>query len=123
MDKKIKGEAKTSASWVRLIHKIFEGDPLLCLNCGKAMKNIARQALLFITNHQEVKKMLKHIGAECRPEEPKGLLHPPLLQAMRRRTPMNGETSHRMKLIFVMRNGAFKPQGAPCLKSGFFKPA
>ena len=36
---------------------------------------------------------------------------------------MTGETSHRMKLIFVMRNGAFKPQGSPCLKSGIFRPA
>ena len=34
---KIKGKAKTSASWARLIHKIFEVDPLLCPNCGKAM--------------------------------------------------------------------------------------
>ena len=32
---KIKGMAKTSASWARLIHKIFEVDPLLCPNCGK----------------------------------------------------------------------------------------
>ena len=49
---KIKGKAKASASWARLIHKIFEVDPLLCPNCGKAMKIIA-----FITNHQEVKKI------------------------------------------------------------------
>ena len=34
-------------------------DPLLCPNCGKDMKIIA-----FITNHQEVKKILKHIGEE-----------------------------------------------------------
>ena len=49
---KIKGKAKTRASWARLIHKIFEVDPLLCPHCGKAMKIIA-----FITNHQEVKKI------------------------------------------------------------------
>ena len=49
---KIKGNAKTSASWTRLIHKIFEVDPLLCPNGGKAMKIIA-----FITNHQEIKKI------------------------------------------------------------------
>ena len=54
---KIKGKAKASASWARLIHKIFEVDTLLCPNCGKAMKIIA-----FITNHKEVKKILKHIG-------------------------------------------------------------
>ena len=56
---KTKGKAKTNASWARLIHKIFEVDPLLCPNCGKAMKIIA-----FITNHQEVKKILKHIEEE-----------------------------------------------------------
>ena len=56
---KIKGKAKASASWARLIHEIFEVDPLLCPNCGKDMKIIA-----FITNHQEVKKILKHIGEE-----------------------------------------------------------
>ena len=51
--------SKASASWARLIHKIFEVDPLLCPNCGKAMKIIA-----FITSHQEIKKILKHIGEE-----------------------------------------------------------
>ena len=56
---KIKGKVKTSASWARLIHKIFEVDPLLCPNCGKAMKIIA-----FITNHQEVKIIFMHIGEE-----------------------------------------------------------
>ena len=66
----IKGKAKTSASWARLIHKIFEVDPLLCPNCGKEMKNIARQALLFITSHQEIKKILKHIGEETQRAPP-----------------------------------------------------
>ena len=48
---KIKGKAKVSANWARLIQKIFEVDPLLCPNYGKAMKIIA-----FITNYQEIKK-------------------------------------------------------------------
>ncbi len=56
---KQKGKAKASANWARLIHKIFEVDPLLCPNCGKEMRIIA-----FITNDQEVKKILKHIGEE-----------------------------------------------------------
>ncbi|MBF0290287.1 MAG: hypothetical protein HQM14_20935, partial [SAR324 cluster bacterium] len=63
--KKIKGKAKISASWARLINKIFEVDPLLCPNCGKAMKIIA-----FITNHQEVKKILKHIEEETEKAPP-----------------------------------------------------
>ena len=62
---KIKGKAKASASWARLIHEIFEVDPLLCPNCGKEMKIIA-----FITNHQEVKKILKHIGEEAEKAPP-----------------------------------------------------
>ena len=62
---KIKGKAIASASWARLIHKIFEVDPLLCPNCGKEMKIIA-----FITNHQEVKKILKHIGEETQRAPP-----------------------------------------------------
>ena len=68
------------------------------------------------------RKILKHIEAECRPEEPKGLLS--LLScAMSWKIPMTGETSRRMKPIFVMKNGAFKPQGSLCLKSGLFKHA
>ena len=73
------------------------------------MKNIARQALLrqaflFITNHQEVKKILKHIEAECPhrrtgPEEPKGLHLSLLSCAMSWKTPMTGETFRQMKLI------------------------
>ncbi len=61
----IKGKAKASANWARLIHKIFEVDPLLCPNCGKEMKIIA-----FITNHQEIKKILNHIGEETQRAPP-----------------------------------------------------
>ena len=82
------------------------------------MKNIARQALLFITSHQEIKKILKHIGEETR-RAPHSLL-----SLMDRRTLMTLQgISRQMRLIFMMKNGALKPQGALCLKSGFFKPA
>lgn len=60
-----KGKAKASATWARLIHKIFEVDPLLCPNCGEEMKIIA-----FITNYQEIKKILKHIGEETQRAPP-----------------------------------------------------
>ena len=110
---KIKGKAKASASWARLIHKIFEVDPLLYPNCGKEMKIIA-----FITNHQEVKKILS-----ISEKKTKGLLPFLLSCAMSWKTPMTGETFRQMKLIFVMQNGAFKPQRSPCLKSSIFRPA
>ncbi len=35
---------------------------------------------------------------------------------------MTGGTFLQMKLIFVMQNGAFKPQGSPCLKSSISGP-
>ena len=60
-----KGKAKASATWARLIHKIFEVNPLLCPNCGKEMKIIA-----FITNYQEIKKILKHMGEETQRAPP-----------------------------------------------------
>ncbi len=45
---KIKGKAKASASWARLIHEIFEVDPLLCPNCGKEMKIIATGSIYMV---------------------------------------------------------------------------
>ena len=35
---------------------------------------------------------------------------------------MTGETFRQIKLIFVMPNGAFKPQASPCLKSSISGP-
>lgn len=61
----IKGAAKASSTWPRLIHKIFEDNPLTCPKCGKEMKIIA-----FITDYQEVKKILKHIGEETQRAPP-----------------------------------------------------
>ena len=68
---KVKGTAKASATWARLIHKIFDVDPLLCPNCGKEMRIIA-----FITNYQEVKKILKHIGEETQRPPPLASISP-----------------------------------------------
>ena len=103
---KIKGKAEASASWARLIHEIFEVDPLLCPNCGKEMKIIA-----FITNHQEVKKF-KYIGEENERAPPL-----PAIMRYELEDSYDWETSRQMKPIFVMQNRAFKPQGSPCLKS------
>ncbi len=44
---------------VRLIQKVFEFDPLQCPVCGTEMRIIA-----FINDYREVRKILKHIGAE-----------------------------------------------------------
>ena len=61
----LKGTAKASSTWARLIHKIFEANPLTCPKCCKEMKIIA-----FITDYQEVKKILKHIGEETQRAPP-----------------------------------------------------
>jgi len=61
----VKGTAKASSTWARLIHKIFETHPLTCPKCGKEMKIIA-----FITDYHEVKKILKHIGEETQRAPP-----------------------------------------------------
>ncbi len=50
-------EGKMTFSWARLIHKIFEIEPLKCVKCGGEMRFLA-----FIINTQETKKILEHIG-------------------------------------------------------------
>jgi len=50
-------EGKMTSSWARLIHKIYEINPLKCDKCGSPMRFIA-----FIINAQETKKILEHIG-------------------------------------------------------------
>ena len=43
-------------NWARLIQKIYEVDPLLCLKCSGAMRVIA-----FIEDPDVIKKILKHL--------------------------------------------------------------
>ena len=50
---------KVSSSWARLIKKVFEIDPMQCPVCKAEMRIIS-----FITDFQEVTKILKHIGEE-----------------------------------------------------------
>ncbi|MCP4298901.1 MAG: hypothetical protein GY786_25285 [Proteobacteria bacterium] len=50
---------KVSSSWARLIKKVFEIDPMQCPVCKAEMRIIS-----FITDYQEVIKILKHIGEE-----------------------------------------------------------
>jgi hypothetical protein len=48
-------------AWAKLIARIYEVFPLLCLHCGGQMRIIA-----FITAGGEVKKVLDHLGADSR---------------------------------------------------------
>ena len=45
------------ASWARLLHKIFEVDPLLCRKCGTEMKVVS-----VITEPEVIDKILQHIA-------------------------------------------------------------
>ena len=58
------------ANWARLVHKIFEVDPWLCPNCGKELDRQPGEIIAFITSHQEIKKILKHIGEETQRAPP-----------------------------------------------------
>lgn len=63
--KEVKGIGKINSTWARLIHKVFEINPLLCPKCRKEMKIVA-----FITDFHETKKILKHIGEETQRAPP-----------------------------------------------------
>ncbi len=54
-----KGTGKASSTWARLIHRIFEVNPLQCTKCGGNMRVVA-----FITDYQTSKSILKHIREE-----------------------------------------------------------
>jgi len=46
-----------SASWARLIAKVYEVDPLVCRRCGKRMSIVA-----FLTDAFAIRKILDHLG-------------------------------------------------------------
>ena len=56
---KVGGIHRASSAWARLIRKIFEVDILRCKMCGGEMKIIA-----FITGHESINKILRHIREE-----------------------------------------------------------
>ena len=52
-------DGKITSTWARLIHRISKVDPLRCRGCGGQMKINS-----FITDADETRKILKHIGEE-----------------------------------------------------------
>jgi hypothetical protein len=46
-----------SASWARLIAKVYQVDPLLCTRCGQRMSIVA-----FVTDAFAIRKILDHLG-------------------------------------------------------------
>ena len=58
--------SKPSASWARLMKKVFEFDPLVCPKCGHSMKIKA-----FITNPHEIDRITKNLGIPNQRAPPK----------------------------------------------------
>jgi len=48
--------ARRKASWARLIQKVYEVDPLECLNCGATMRIIA-----LIDDAEVIERIFKHL--------------------------------------------------------------
>lgn len=44
-------------SWARLIAKVYQADPLLCIRCGKRMSLVA-----FVTDQIAIRRILDHLG-------------------------------------------------------------
>jgi hypothetical protein len=48
---------RCSPSWARLIAKVYQVDPLVCIRCGQKMQMIA-----FLTDQVSIRKILDHLG-------------------------------------------------------------
>ena len=56
---------RSSASWARLIAKVFHADPLTCRKCGRKLEIVA-----YLHDQVAIKQILEHLGLSP-PEEPK----------------------------------------------------
>ena len=54
-----------TASWARLIAKVFHADPLTCRKCGRKLEIVA-----YLHDQVAIKQILEHLGLSP-PEEPK----------------------------------------------------
>lgn len=78
-DQEFQSYAKRSPArylWAKLIARIYEVFPLLCLHCGGQMRLIS-----FINDGAEIRKILDHIGVESRPPKISKARGPPLWDA------------------------------------------
>jgi hypothetical protein len=56
---------RCTASWARLIAKVFDADPLTCRKCGGKLKIVA-----YLHDQVAIQQILAHLGLSP-PEEPK----------------------------------------------------
>ena len=74
---------RCTASWARLIHKVYSADPMICRQCGGKLRVIA-----FITDSLSIKQVLEPLGLwsdehERPPPEPRELRVVPVDEAGR----------------------------------------
>jgi hypothetical protein len=67
---------RCSASWARLIAKVFHADPLTCRKCGGKLKIVA-----YLHDQVAIKQILAHLGLSPPPPAPKS--PPPLPEVVR----------------------------------------
>jgi hypothetical protein len=48
---------RCSPSWAKLIAKVYQVDPLVCLRCGQRMSTLA-----FVSDQHSIKRILEHLG-------------------------------------------------------------
>ena len=56
---------RCSASWARLIAKVFQADPLTCRTCGGKLEIVA-----YLHDQVAIRQILDHLGLST-PEQPK----------------------------------------------------
>jgi hypothetical protein len=54
-----------SKGWAEMIRKVYEVDPLVCINCGRTMKIVA-----FLTDHKVVDRIINHLKLTFVAERP-----------------------------------------------------
>jgi hypothetical protein len=72
---------RCSPSWARLIAKLFQVDPLLCVRCGQRMSMVA-----FVTDAFAIRRILDHVGLST----PEAERPPPLREVLRVAEPAEG---------------------------------
>ena len=65
VDEKPAKKRRSSASWARLIAKVFHADPLTCRKCGGKLEIVA-----YLHDQVAIKQILDHLGLSP-PEESK----------------------------------------------------
>ena len=65
VEEELAKKRRCTATWARLIAKVFHADPLTCRKCGRKLEIVA-----YLHDQVAIKQILEHLGLSP-PEEPK----------------------------------------------------